>query len=89
MRFNVIDGGGRSGEQAAPSDRHVRQEAERRIRASGYPAWHARSLATGAAIPRSVAYLKLQIEFVAQTLGRLDPIPADYRRDDYWPSADP
>jgi hypothetical protein len=28
----------------------------------------------------------MQIEFAAEALARLDPIPADFRSDSYWPA---
>ncbi|MDB5526817.1 MAG: hypothetical protein JWM58_4580 [Rhizobium sp.] len=65
----------------------VLMEAERRLRRAGYNRWHMRHLATGMAIPKPLQYLKLQIGWVAETLAGLDPIPADYADDKYWPSA--
>lgn len=63
----------------------VQAEAARRLRASGYPQAHTRQLATGAPISAALRYLKSQIDFVADTLGRLDALPEDFREDRYWP----
>jgi hypothetical protein len=30
--------------------------------------------------------LSLQIDFAAETLSRLDPIPEDFHADGYWPA---
>jgi hypothetical protein len=39
----------------------------------------------GVPVPRDLHYLGLQIEFVAEKLGGLSPIPMDYQSDVYWP----
>ncbi|WEX76055.1 hypothetical protein PYH37_004322 [Sinorhizobium numidicum] len=89
MKLRVIDGG-RASEPApalgAPLAMTIRAEAARRIEASGYHQWRARSLATGVPIPGPIRYLKLQIDFVAEKLERLNPLPADFTEDKYWPA---
>jgi hypothetical protein len=37
-------------------------------------------------VPPDLHYLGLQIEFVAEKLGDLSPIPMDYQSDIYWPA---
>lgn len=70
---------------AAPGPQHVRQEAARRLRQAGYMQAHARSLATGQALPKPLHYYKMQVDFVAGTLAAIDPVPADFASDKYWP----
>ena len=36
-------------------------------------------------MPRDIAYFAMQVEFVANTLLAIVPIPEDYRKDHYWP----
>lgn len=88
MYLRVIDGGLADRGTAADhplSKSHVQAEAMRRIRMSGYDRHHARYLVTGEPIPKRLQYLKIQIAWVADTLAGLDPIPADYADDKYWP----
>ncbi|MBP2238361.1 hypothetical protein J2Z31_004898 [Sinorhizobium kostiense] len=87
MRFRVIEGGKAIETTPVTGSATVREEAERRIRASGYEQWRVRSLATGAPIPSSIRYLKMQIDFVAEKLAQLSPIPHDFADDKYWPAA--
>jgi NAD(P)H-hydrate repair Nnr-like enzyme with NAD(P)H-hydrate epimerase domain len=70
---------------AKPGPSDVMAEAARRIEASGYEDWRVREFVTGASMPSALKYLRMQIEFVAEALLRLDPIPADFRSDTYWP----
>jgi hypothetical protein len=89
MFLRVIDGGLSDGEARAEhplSKNDVQAEAMRRIKASGYDRYHARYLVTGEPIPKRLQYLKIQIAWVADTLAGLDPIPADYADDKYWPA---
>jgi hypothetical protein len=37
-------------------------------------------------VPREIRYLALQIGYVAEAIGRLADIPADFRSDSYWPA---
>ncbi|MBP1882238.1 hypothetical protein [Sinorhizobium mexicanum] len=85
MKFRVIDGG-KVHEAVSADSPTIRAEAERRIEATGYEQWRVRSLATGTPIPRSIRYLKMQIEFVAGKLEQLNPIPGDFTDDKYWPT---
>ncbi|THK37127.1 hypothetical protein EHS39_14950 [Ensifer sp. MPMI2T] len=85
MKFKVIDGG-KANEAMCADGPTIRAEAERRIRATGYEQWRVRSLATGSPIPRSIQYLKMQIEFVAVKLEQLNPVPGDFTDDKYWPT---
>jgi len=39
-------------------------------------------------MPAVLKYLAMQIDFAAEAISRLDPIPADYRSDLYWPKID-
>lgn len=88
MGLRVISGGldeGYCGGRRPLSGLDVQAEAARRIRRSGYEQCRARNLVTGEPIPRALQYLKIQIAWVADTLAGLDPIPADYADDKYWP----
>ncbi|AGS23580.1 hypothetical protein [Rhizobium etli] len=94
MKFKVIEGG--RGQVArvevcpeagcGPSRDDVRREAARRLDASGYHTSRIREFATGAPMPGALRYLSLQLDFVAEALSRLDPIPLDFRSDAYWPA---
>ncbi len=88
--FTVIQGGkslasddAKSAIGPAPSD--VRKEADRRRNAYGINTLRNRQMATGLAIPRDLHYLGLQIDFAAESLCKLLPIPEDFRADGYWP----
>lgn len=69
-----------------PNRDDVRKEAARRIEGSGYHLSRIREFATGAPMPATLRYLRMQIDFAAEALARLDPIPADFRSDSYWPA---
>ncbi|MBX5146433.1 hypothetical protein [Rhizobium lentis] len=92
--FKVIEGGRGQAARAdmrlevgrGPSRDDVRREAARRLDASGYHLSRVREFATGAPMPASLRYLSLQINFVAETLSKLDPIPLDFCSDAYWPA---
>jgi hypothetical protein len=92
--FKVIEGGrgqaaqmdDRSEEGLGPSKDDVRREAGRRLSASGYHLSRIREFATGVPMLTSLKYLSLQIDFAAETLSRLDPIPEDFHADGYWPA---
>jgi hypothetical protein len=86
MRFRVIEGGKAIETRRGAGPAGIRDEAERRIKATGYEQWRVRSLATGAPIPRSIQYLKMQIDFVAEKLEQLNPMPTDFTDDKYWPT---
>jgi hypothetical protein len=88
MYLRVIEGGLTETSDTTTrslSKSDVMAEAMRRIKTSGYDRYHARYLVTGEAIPKRLQYLKIQIAWVADTLSGLDPIPADYAEDKYWP----
>lgn len=96
MKLRVIEGGLSEAADARvtvasarrPSREDVRREAVRRLRESGYHSSYVREFATGAPAPEALRYLKMQLDFAAETLSRLDPIPHDFSADAYWPSAD-
>jgi hypothetical protein len=71
---------------ATPSRNDVRAEAARRLKAVGYEEWRVREFLTGASMPAALKYLRMQIDFVAETISHLDRIPEDFRSDTYWPS---
>ena len=71
---------------ATPSGNDVRAEAARRLKAIGYEDWRVREFVTGASMPSALKYLRMQIDFVAETISRLERIPEDFRSDTYWPS---
>ena len=88
MKLMVIEGG--RGDRtvpvsARPTAADVQTEAWRRVRMTGYDAWRVREFATGAAMPKAVRYLQMQITFAAEALARLERIPEDFRSDIYWP----
>ncbi len=92
--FKVIEGGRgqaaqmveRPEEDGRPSRDDVRREAARRLNESGYHPSRIREFATGVPMLASLKYLSLQIDFAAESLSRLDPIPEDFRADGYWPA---
>lgn len=94
MRFAVITGS-REWTEAPPEFKvppkrtfeveDVQAEARRRLRAIKLEEWRVREFVTGRPMPDNVRHLALQIEFAAQAIGRLSPIPADFAKDVYWP----
>ncbi|MFS8147023.1 hypothetical protein [Rhizobium sp. BR 249] len=92
MIFKVIEGGRgqaadtRPEEGCGASRDDVRREAARRLDESGCHISRVREFATGTPMPAALRYLSLQIDFVAEALSRLDPIPLDFRSDAYWPA---
>ncbi|AJC81292.1 hypothetical protein IE4803_CH04153 [Rhizobium etli bv. phaseoli str. IE4803] len=94
MKFKVIEGGlgqaaltnWRIEEDGRPNRDDVRREAVRRLNDSGYHPSRIREFVTGAPMPAALQYLSMQIDFAAEALSRLDPIPADFRSDGYWPA---
>lgn len=92
MKLMVIEGGRGDGVEVLPERSQawrnaaaVHAEARRRIHLSGYDAWRVREFATGAAMPKAIRYLQMQITFAADALSRLDRLPEDFRSDIYWP----
>ncbi|MFP3546705.1 hypothetical protein SB748_24950 [Rhizobium sp. SIMBA_035] len=91
MALRVIEGGlaVAGWENARQVDEaQVGKEGARRLRESGYDRLEARRRVTGLAVPRSLDYFRMQIEFVVSALSRLEPIPPDFRNDRYWPVLD-
>lgn len=93
MRFAVITGS-REWTEAMPERvlpqrpvevEDVQYEARRRLKALKVEEWRVREFVTGVPMPENIRHLALQIEFAAQAIGRLSPIPADYNDDIYWP----
>lgn len=93
MRFAVISGS-REWTEAAPEravPQHVvevedvQYEARRRLKLLKLDEWRVREFVTGTPMPDHVKHLALQIDFAAEALARLSPIPADYADDVYWP----
>lgn len=94
MKLRVIEGGLSSAGQRdsqtsdrGPEREDIRREAARRLSASGY---HRSCVmeSLGVPMPSALQYLAMQIDFAADAIGRLDPIPADFRSDLYWPKLD-
>ena len=93
VRFAVISGS-REWTEAAPERvipqravdvEDVQYEARRRLKSLKIEEWRVREFVTGAPVPDNIRHLAMQIEYAAQAIGRLSPIPADYADDVYWP----
>ena len=89
VRFRIVGGDAATDVRRWPCRDDVRQEAQRRLNASGYTRARARALATGSAIPEAIRHFALQVGYVADTLAALTPIPQDFQSDRYWPAVDP
>lgn len=89
MRFRVVGGNAAIEATLWPCRDDVRREAQRRINASGYTRARAKSLATGSAIPEAITHFALQVNYVAEKLLALAPIPHDFQADRYWPVLEP
>lgn len=63
----------------------VDREARRRKALLGLDEWRVREYVTGIPMPSNIRNLCLQIDYAAQALARLSPIPADFTDDLYWP----
>ncbi len=99
MKLRVIEGGlsstGNRNDQASDcrsergdiSHEDIGREAARRLGASGYHRYRILE-AAGVPMPPALRYLAMQIGFAADAIGRLDPIPVDFRSDLYWPKLD-
>jgi hypothetical protein len=87
--FTVIQGGKsltrNEVQTPGPSPSDIRKEADRRRDAYGINTLRNRQMATGAMMPLDLHHLGLQIDFAAESLCKLIPIPEDFRADDYWP----
>lgn len=86
VRFRVVGGLAAQAARQWPCRDDVRQEAQRRINASGYTRCRAKALATGTAIPDAIRHFVLQVNYVAEALSVLKPIPEDFQSDAYWPA---
>jgi len=86
FRFSVIQGGAALTPGKSVQAVDVIAECRRRIDAIGYPVARAKSLMTGVTVPSEIEYLRMQIEFVAASLAKVDTIAPDYMLDKYWPS---
>ncbi|HTM77394.1 MAG TPA: hypothetical protein VL133_07170 [Devosia sp.] len=92
MRLAVIQGGlshaqqGRRAQNHAIRPEDVEAEAARRRRDGKVDEWRVREFITGHTMPPDIKYLELQIDFAAQAICRLSPIPADFADDLYWPT---
>ncbi|MBB3595897.1 hypothetical protein FHX08_006317 [Rhizobium sp. BK529] len=86
--FRVIEGGlhcPAAQDCASDAVLKLRGEGQRRLRQAGIERYESRQRVTGHAIPPSLKFFKLQIEFAVQALSQLSPLPADYMSDRYWP----
>ena len=94
MKLRVIEGGLSTAEKPDdstdrwPDHGDVRREAERRLGVCGYHRSRIMEFAVGVPIPSPIKYLAMQIEFAAEAICRLDPIPVDFHSDLYWPKLD-
>lgn len=93
VRFAVIEG---SREWTEPLERaetghklvqveQVHAEARRRLRGLKLDEWRVREFVTGTPMPDNIRHQSMQIEFAAQAIARLSPIPEDFADDVYWP----
>jgi hypothetical protein len=65
----------------------VEAEARRRLRSVKLNEWRTREFVTGQPVPDQIRHFALQVEFAAQAISHLSPIPADFDSDIYWPRA--
>jgi hypothetical protein len=63
----------------------VEAEARRRLRLVKLNEWRTREFVTGQPMPDEIRHYALQVEFAAQAISRLLPIPSDFDSDVYWP----
>jgi hypothetical protein len=94
VRLAVIDGGRewtepvRRGPDVARVTilvEDVEAEARRRLRACRINQWRTREFISGLPMPDDIRHYALQIEFAANAISRLSPIPEDFDSDVYWP----
>jgi hypothetical protein len=92
MRFAVIENREWSGHSSLSRPLNngidsvaVEAEARRRKGMAGLDEWQLREYVTGLPIPSDLRNLCLQIDYAAQAISRLSPIPADFTDDIYWP----
>ncbi len=96
MRFAVVEGGkewteprrqGPTSVQTNVAVEDVEAEANRRLRAVKLNEWRTREFITGHPMPDHIRHYALQIDFAAEAISRLSPIPEDFDSDVYWPRA--
>lgn len=86
MALVLIRGGRRDdGEDPTPCVQSVEREAARRLSITGHARAAACEAATGRPMPLPLRIYGLQVRAIALALAELDPIPADFRDDLYWP----
>lgn len=94
MRFAVIEDSrewtepARQGSEPATVSvlvEDVEAEARRRLRSCRLQEWRTREFITGRPMPDDIRHFALQVEFAAQAISRLSPIPQDFDSDVYWP----
>lgn len=92
FRLEIVGGTDREAAEGChrhPTAEDVRREARRRLAIAGHDTARVRAIAMGRELPASSRYLGMQIEFVAQSLAALRPIPPDFASDRYWPAFPP
>ncbi|SEQ60361.1 hypothetical protein SAMN05428969_3661 [Devosia sp. YR412] len=93
VRFAVIEGSkwgepswqSNSASQARVLVEDVEAEARRRLRSCKISDYRTREFLTGQPMPDAIRHFALQVEFAAQAIARLSPIPDDFDSDVYWP----
>lgn len=92
MRFAVIENREWSGHSSLSRPLNkgidpvaVASEARRRKASAGLDEYQLREYVTGLPIPADLRNLCLQIDYAAQAISRLSPIPVDFTDDIYWP----
>lgn len=63
----------------------VEAEARRRLRSCHLDEWRRREFISGHPMPDDIRHFAVQVEFAAQAISRLSPIPDDFDSDVYWP----
>jgi hypothetical protein len=85
--LKVIEGGMCQTRSFAQTDRdRIKAEGQRRKREAGVDHYLAREKLTGVAMPSALRAFMLQVEFAAQALSELSPVPMDVLDDRYWPT---
>ncbi|MBW9118112.1 hypothetical protein JNB88_31350 [Rhizobium cauense] len=89
--FRLIEGGKAvpfAVEEVWDRQSMVVAEGRRRLQAAGVERYETRERVAGIAMPKSLKYFKLQVDFAVVALTQLSPIPVDYMLDGYWPKLD-
>jgi hypothetical protein len=63
----------------------VEQEARRRKRGLALDEWQLREYVSGTPLPERVVQLCREIDLASAALSRMNPIPANFAEDVYWP----